>query len=168
MSESNSSSNEIWKDIAGYENKYQISTFGRFRNKLKIMQPMVTTSGYLSACLWKDNKQRKYSIHRLVAEAFIDNPNNYPEINHIDEDKTNNRVDNLEWCLHKYNMNYGDVKTKISQSNSGKKASLDTKIKLSQNSKNRFWVNNGKVEKFIKKEDKNKYCQWNIGRLKRR
>lgn len=85
-----------------------------------IMRPMVATNGYLIACLWKDKKQRKITIHRLVAETFIPNPKNLPEINHIDEDKTNNRVENLEWCSRKYNMNYGNIKAKMSESKRGK------------------------------------------------
>ena len=91
---------EIWADISGYEGKYQISTMGRLRSVKSslIMKPMVATNGYLVACLWKNNKQRKITFHRLVADTFIPNPTNLPEINHIDEDKTNNRVENLEWC----------------------------------------------------------------------
>ena len=88
---------EIWVDINGYEGKYQVSTLGRIKSLKKnlIMKPMVATNGYLIACLWKNNEQKKFVIHRLVAQAFIPNPNNYKEINHIDEDKTNNRVENL-------------------------------------------------------------------------
>lgn len=83
---------------------------------------MKATNGYLIACLWKHNKQRKIVIHRLVAEAFMPNENNYTDINHKDEDKTNNRIDNLEWCTHKYNMNYGTTREKISKGNIGKPA----------------------------------------------
>ena len=113
---------EIWMDINGYEGKYQVSTLGRIKSLKKnlIMKPMVATNGYLEACLWKDGKQKRYLLHRLVATHFIDNPNNYPEVNHIDEDKTNNYVNNLEWCTHLYNMNYGNVKEKIKNANTGK------------------------------------------------
>lgn len=113
---------EVWRDIDGYENKYQISNYGRIRSVKKniILKPMVATNGYLVACLWKDNKQKKFLIHRLVAEYFIDNPNSYPEINHKDEDKTNNNANNLEWCTHLYNMNYGEVKEKISNAAIGR------------------------------------------------
>ena len=158
-------SQEIWKDIVGYENKYQISSWGRLRNTNGMMKPMIASNGYLVACLWKNNKQRKFVMHRLVAQAFLENPQNYKEINHIDEDKTNNRVENLEWCSHKYNMNYGKLKEKISKANSGKTASADTRLKLSQNSKGRIWVNNGQTEKLIKEGNKMEYYQWNVGRL---
>lgn len=156
---------EIWKDIVGYENKYQISSFGRLRNINKGIKPMVATNGYLVACLWKNNKQKKILLHRLVAQAFLENPQKYEEVNHIDEDKKNNRVENLEWCSHQYNMNYGKIKEKISKANSGKTASDETRLKLSENSKDRIWINNGEKQKFIKKENKKNYHQWNIGRL---
>ena len=89
---------ELWLDIDGYENEYQISNYGRLKSLKNdmIMKPMVGTNGYLSACLWKNGKQRKLSIHRLVAKGFVPNPHNYKEVNHIDEDKTNNRYNNLE------------------------------------------------------------------------
>lgn len=113
---------ETWSDIKGYENKYQISTQGRLMATKSglIIKPMEATNGYLVACLWKNNRQKKILIHRLVGEAFIPNPNNLPEINHKNEDKKNNSVDNLEWCSRKYNMNYGNVKKKISESKKGK------------------------------------------------
>jgi hypothetical protein len=112
---------ELWSDIEDYENKYQISNYGRLKSLKNnmIMKPMVGTNGYLLACLWKNGKQRKISIHRLVAKKFVPNPYNYKEVNHIDEDKTNNRFDNLEWCTRKYNMNYGNVKNKISKNRIG-------------------------------------------------
>lgn len=99
---------EIWKDIKGYEGLYQISSHGRVKSFLrykKILKPILKTDGYLCVNLCKPLK--KFSIHRLVAEAFIPNPDNLPQVNHKDEDKTNNHVVNLEWCTQLYNINYG-------------------------------------------------------------
>ena len=102
---------EIWKDIIGFEGVYEISSYGRVRS-VKSGRILSTSKcggcrGYLSVCLSKNGKRYGKLVHRLVAEAFISNINNLPEVNHLDEDKTNNRVDNLEFCDHKYNMNYG-------------------------------------------------------------
>ena len=104
---------EIWKDIEGYPN-YQISTMGRVKSlgnnktrKDKILKSYKNNKGYLVVHLYKEGKVKGYSIHRLVTSAFIPNPNNLPQVNHKDEDKTNNRVDNLEWCDNDYNRNYG-------------------------------------------------------------
>ena len=102
---------EIWKDIKGFEGHYQVSNFGRVKSikfrKERILKPANNGCGYLYVNLSKNGKYNIYLIHRLVALIFISNPNNLPEINHRDEDKTNNKVENLEWCDRKYNMNYG-------------------------------------------------------------
>ena len=102
---------EIYKDIEGYEQLYQISNLGNVKSfqtgKEKILKPNKTKKGYLRIELWKQGKYKKYLVHRLVAQHFIDNPNNYEQINHRDEDKTNNCVSNLEYCDCKYNINYG-------------------------------------------------------------
>ena len=106
--------NEVWKDIVGFENRYMISNFGRVKslkyrhhNKIEILK-QENNRGYKRICLFtKDGKKKHFSVHRLVAEAFIPKPNNYKEINHKDEDTTNNNVNNLEWCNHTYNINYG-------------------------------------------------------------
>ena len=105
---------EIWKDIEGYEGLYQVSNLGRVKSlkvsKIKserIRKSYQQSSGYISIVLCKNGKVTNHKIHRLVANAFIDNPDNLPEINHKDEDKTNNCVDNLEWCDSSYNKNYG-------------------------------------------------------------
>ena len=115
---------EVWKDIAGYEGLYQISSLGNVKSlnynrtkKERILTPGKRGSGYLFVCLCKVGKSKKFNIHRLVGDAFIENPKNFPQVNHIDEDKTNNCVDNLEWCTAKYNMNFGtrgarDLETK--------------------------------------------------------
>lgn len=104
---------EIWKNINGWENMYQVSNLGRVKslnynrtNKEQIVKPYQRKDGYIQVCLCKNSKITTYKLHRLVAQAFIPNPNRLPEINHIDEDKTNNCADNLEWCNSKYNKNY--------------------------------------------------------------
>lgn len=103
---------EIWKDIDP-EGIYKISNLGRVRTTIRqgcsveFLKPIVNYKGYLTVDLRWDGKRHHATVHRLVALAFIPNPNNYPEINHKDEDKTNNRVDNLEWCDHWYNIHYG-------------------------------------------------------------
>lgn len=95
---------EKWKDIKGYEGLYIISDKGRIA---KLLNPKINKDGYHEQGLIKNKIKKGKRIHRLVAEAFIDNPDNLPEVNHIDENKSNNNVDNLEWCTHKYNVNHG-------------------------------------------------------------
>ena len=109
---------EVWKDIKGYEGLYQINNFGKVKSlkkyagrsfrKEKILKEYIDKDGYIKVILCKNNKTRFLSIHRLLAEAFIPNPNNFPQINHKDEDKSNNSLENLEWCTCKYNINYGN------------------------------------------------------------
>lgn len=98
----------IWKDIKEYEGLYQVSNTGKIRNtKTKhILKPVTQSNGYMKVCLTKNKIQKNKTIHRLVAEAFIPNTNNLPCINHKDEDKTNNNVNNLEWCTQEYNTKY--------------------------------------------------------------
>lgn len=101
---------EIWKTIEGYEN-YQVSSFGRVKSlkydKERILKQEKINNGYCCVGLCKDGKKKRYLVHRLVASAFLDNPNNYPCVNHKNEVKTENCVSNLEFCSHTYNNNYG-------------------------------------------------------------
>lgn len=114
---------EIWKDVKGYEGKYQISNLGRVkslnyarRKQVRILRPGIQKkTGYISVSLLKEGKQKTKTIHRLVAEAFIPNPKNLKQINHKDENKQNNCVNNLEWCSAKYNSNYGHRNAIISK-----------------------------------------------------
>ena len=98
-----------WKSLAflGYPN-YAVSNYGTVINikRDKVLKPGVA-GGYLRVVLCNNGKMRNHLIHRLVALAFISNPDNLPEVNHKDENKTNNCVWNLEWCTKKYNNNYG-------------------------------------------------------------
>lgn len=100
---------EIWKDIVGFENLYKVSNLGNVKrcSSGRILKQLNGMDGYKQVSLCKNGVPKTYLIHRLVSQAFIPNPNNLPCVNHKDENKTNNRVDNLEWCTVKYNINYG-------------------------------------------------------------
>lgn len=93
---------EIWEDIKEYEGLYQVSNFGRVKSKRKILKPR-DCKGYYIVGLCKNGKRKNFRINRLVAQAFIPNPNNYPCVNHINGIKTDNKVENLEWCTYSYN-----------------------------------------------------------------
>lgn len=118
---------EVWKDVVGYEGLYQISSLGRLKSMggvrpvgntggyrpERILTPCKSRYGYLKVILCDKNGGRKYTVvHRIVAEAFIPNPDNKPQVNHIDENKTNNAVDNLEWVTCKENINWGAGKAR--------------------------------------------------------
>lgn len=109
---------EIWKDIEGYEGIYMVSNLGRIKslprscpglnaNKEIILKQSEDKNGYLLVGLHKNGKSKTVRVSRIVAKAFIPNPNEYPEVNHKDENHQNNRVDNLEWCTTQYNLTYG-------------------------------------------------------------
>ena len=102
--------NEIWKDVKGYEGLYQISSDGQVYSikRKRILKPINSHHGYKRIRLYTDSQNWKtFALHRLVAINFIPNPDNYPEVNHKDENHSNNNVDNLEWCTRDYNINYG-------------------------------------------------------------
>lgn len=111
---------EIWKDIEDYEGLYQISNLGRVKRVKtgRILKGIKDTPGYLQVGLCKKGIRNAHRIHRLVAEAFIPNLDNKREINHIDEDKTNNSIDNLEWVTRKENINYGTRNERVSKAKS--------------------------------------------------
>lgn len=123
--------NEIWKDIEGYTGLYQVSNLGRIKSLPRtiasgiyysnirttdeiIKSTTVSNAGYELVALYKGNKEKRFTVHRLVAEAFIPNPHNLPQVNHKDENKLNNNCGNLEWCTRKYNANYGTSRQRLS------------------------------------------------------
>lgn len=112
--------NEEWRAIAGTRGEYWVSSLGRVMSKkhgsTRILKPVRVSNGYLAVDLSMCNIRTKGLIHRLVAEAFIPNPDNLPEVNHIDEDKANNCVYNLEWCTREYNHAYGTARERNVQS----------------------------------------------------
>jgi len=100
---------EEWRDIAGYENLYQVSNFGQVRHTQRIGKPIkqsMIRNGYMKLLLCKDNKTKTVMVHRLVALAFVENPENKAEVNHKDGNKKNNSVDNLEWMTRSENLKH--------------------------------------------------------------
>lgn len=123
---------EYWKPVLGYEGLYEVSNLGRVKSldrwvkgiynsvqlkRGKIIKPRKTWDNYIVVNLSKDGKMKTVKVHRLVAQAFLPNPDNLPQVNHKDEDKNNNTVDNLEWCTNLYNHRYGTCIKRIAASN---------------------------------------------------
>ena len=106
---------EIWKDVDGYGNLYQVSNTGKVRNKSKQLSPAICSDGYARVVLRKNNSRKLHYVHRMVATAFIPNERNLPVVNHKNQDRSNNYVDNLEWCEQKYNATYADAVQKRSR-----------------------------------------------------
>jgi len=113
---------EVWKDIAGWEGSYQVSTYGRVKSlkygKERILKHSKNSSGYLTVSLYIEGKTFSKVVHRLVAIAFINNPDNKCDVNHIDEDKTNNNIKNLNWMTAKENSNYGTARERHAKATS--------------------------------------------------
>lgn len=127
---------EIWKDIVGYEGFYQVSNLGNVRSldridcknhfrEGKVCKKIFTEDGYYKVSLNKDSIEKRFFIHRLVAIHFIDNPNNLECVNHKDENKINNSVENLEWCTKECNNNYGTRNKRIGEFKSIRTAMID-------------------------------------------
>ena len=166
---------EIWKDIVGYEGLYQISNYGRIKslgryyfsgiyNAIKkyqnenIRKTEKAKNGYMRIALCKDGKIKKYLIHRLVAEHFIDNPNKLPQVNHIDENKENNYYKNLEWCDNKYNMNYGKRNEKVRKSIIATKGRKVNQYDLEDNFIKQYSSINGASKQFNRKGSNIRAC----------
>lgn len=169
---------EEWKDIKGYEGLYQVSTLGRVRSLHKqkgiterILKPGIGTSGYLRVVLSKNGVVCDKDIHRLVAQAFIPNLDDMPFVNHKDEVKTHNNVENLEWCTPKYNVNYGACRKRISESHKGKHLSAEVIEKIScKKMKKVICVETGEIFDSIKSAEETTHtttiCNALKGRIK--
>ena len=108
---------DIWKPIKDYELLYEVSNTGKVRSKTKELKQALVGKYYVVS-LSKNGKYKQYYVHRLVAQQFLNNPNNYLQVNHKDENTYNNNYNNLEWCDGKYNCNYGKRNKIISKKNS--------------------------------------------------
>jgi len=148
--------NEIWKDVVGFEGAYQVSSFGRVKSldrivkrppkgdlplKGKYIKPLMEKKGYFAVGLINHSIKHQRKIHRLVATMFIDNPMNYPQVNHKDGNKTNNNIDNLEWCNNSMNIQHaydnGLKKARNSENNLSAKLTNEQVINI------RKWYSEG-------------------------
>jgi len=127
---------EFWKPIPNYEGLYEISNTGKIKRLARIaiyengsqhqyneciMTPSINKDGYYQIHLTKNKEQKTFTVHKLVALTFIPNPNNFLCINHKDENKLNNHIDNLEWCTREYNSSYGSKAKRAAENNPRKK-----------------------------------------------
>ena len=148
---------ELWKDVKDYEGLYQVSTLGRVRSldkyidaknrnvdkvlrRGKILKPAYNKCGYLRVSLYKNGKRTSFYVHRLVAKAFIPNPDNLPLVNHKDEVKDNNYPYNLEWCTDEYNQHYGTAIKRRAEKHSKKVYQYDLKGNLIKEWSNAYEV----------------------------
>lgn len=159
---------EIWRDVPNFEGLYQISNYGNIKSLDKYVNSGIKNNkkvkrkgrilkqynkqGYLQISLTKNHKRYYFKTHRLVASAFIENPNNLPQVNHKDENALNNHVDNLEWCTAKYNCNYGSRNKNIRKNIRGKN------IKVNQ-----YDINNNFIRSYnsIKEASEINKCSFN-------
>ena len=163
---------EEWKDVKGFERCFQVSNVGRIRSlprmaltdkyplRGRFLKTTITPTGYERVTFKYRGKNYNYSIHRLVAEAFIPNPENHPSINHINEIKDLNTVDNLEWCTHQYNSEYSIAKYFYFISPEGEKTKVFNLAKFCrENSLNSSHMNEVHVNK--RRKSCKGWTKWN-------
>lgn len=136
---------EVWQDIPGHEGLYQASTYGRIKDGEHIKR-LTQNNGYLCTML----QGKAFKVHRIIALTFLPSCQYLPCINHKDENKLNNRVENLEWCDHAYNNNYGTRNKRISEANSGKSKTSEHRENIS-----RALKNNPKISRQVAQYDIN-------------
>lgn len=172
---------ELWVNIKGYEGLYQISNYGQVKSVPRrgtdgrIIKPSFSGSGYLQTHLCSNGVCKSYLVHRLVALHFIDNPNNYPEVNHKDENKTNNYFENLEFCTRKYNENYGTKKLRSVANHNYKESALKSaahhnyKIVAEKQAKAvlQFDLNNNFIKRWNSLHDIYRELNYSIGNISR-
>lgn len=159
----------IWKDIKGHEGRYQVSNLGEVRSldridtksgrnrrlKGKLLKTSISKCGY--KMVYIDGEYRY--VHRLVCETFIPNPCNYPCVNHRDECKTNNALDNLEWCSYKYNNKYGTKPNRISSSHKGITFTEEHKRKISEGNRGKVRSEETKQAIGAKNKGREPFCK---------
>lgn len=163
---------EEWKDVVGFEGYYKVSNLGnvislrrKFMRTEHLMSPAVTPYGYAVVCLRKPDIKTTVKVHRLVAQAFIPNPDNLPQVNHKDEDKLNNCVDNLEWCDSKYNINYGTVVQRRIETiarNGGRVQSEETRQRIREKAIGR--KHSDEIKRKMSEDRKGKKHWWSINK----
>lgn len=168
---------EIWRDVGGYEDYYQVTNFGRVKRlagkgcrQERILKPQKRNDGYLQVCLFKKGKMKNFLVHRLVAQAFIPNPDNLPCVNHRDENPSNNFVfvredgsidfkqSNLEWCTQGYNLEYGTARERMAKALTNGKKSKRVAQKTKDGELVKIWPSTMEVQR------QTGYDQGNIGK----
>ena len=158
---------EEYRDIKGYEGIYQVSNYGRVKSlsrkalngrtvKERILKQNIGDVGYYNVTLCKDGNHQTFRVHRLVAEAFLPNNNNHPYINHKDENKLNNNVDNLEWCTETYNQVYSNGKQVLKYDDFGNLLAVYHSNREAATANN---VSIGTISKWCKKSNNWKYAE---------
>ena len=162
----------VRKPVSGYEGYYEVDQFGRVFSLGRVvtvkdgdriyekpiagrqMKQTMHDKGYKTVSLTKDGKTKTLFVHRLVADAFIENPNNLPMVNHKDEDKTNNFAENLEWCTNEYNLSYGTARHRQAKKLRGRPHTEEHKAKIASS-----------MKKYREKERNEKgYCYNGVGK----